>query len=274
MLRRRILTAAVLVPLVVAAVLLLPSTAVAAVFGLIAVLGARELARLGGIDGAAGGWGYAGGVALLLVAVGLLLDSSYLLWLLAAAVTWWLAVTLLLLLGRVAVTPRAGRQTRLLIGGALLLAACWVALVSLHRGAEQGPARLLFLLVLIWVADSAAYFSGRRWGRAKLAPLVSPGKTRAGLYGALVGAALCALVMHQLALLPTADWPALLGLCLLITVVSVGGDLWESLLKRRRGMKDSGALLPGHGGVLDRIDSLIAAAPVFALGVVLLEGPQ
>ena len=103
-----------------------------------------------------------------------------------------------------------------------------------------------------------------------MSPAVSPGKTLEGLYGALLGAVVCALVMATL-IMDSLEPMWLLALCLLTTVVSVAGDLAESLLKRQAGMKDSGSLLPGHGGVLDRIDSLIAAAPVFLLGLTLMR---
>jgi phosphatidate cytidylyltransferase len=272
MLRNRILTAAVLVPLVVAAVLWLPSFAIALLFGLVAALGGAELARLTGFAARGGDWWSAAVLGAAMLGCYPLLDTFYLPWLIAGAGAWWLATAVLLLLGRPDVRPRTARQPGLLVLGGLLLLACWAALVSLHQGGEQGPARLLFLLVLIWVADSAAYFTGRQWGRAKLAPAISPGKTRAGLYGALAGAALCGLVLHRLGLVPGAGWVGLVALCLVSTLISVAGDLWESLLKRRHGVKDSGSLLPGHGGVLDRIDSLIAAGPVFALGVALLAG--
>jgi phosphatidate cytidylyltransferase len=129
---------------------------------------------------------------------------------------------------------------------------------------------VLFLFVLIWMADSGAFFAGRAWGERKLAPAVSPGKTWTGAAGALGGAVICALVLDQLALL-SLSIASLVLLCLLVTIASIGGDLFESLLKRQAGVKDSGTLLPGHGGALDRIDSLIAAAPVFTVGLGMLE---
>jgi phosphatidate cytidylyltransferase len=126
---------------------------------------------------------------------------------------------------------------------------------------------------LIWLADSAAFFVGRRWGRHRLAPRVSPGKTWEGVCGALLAVPLVALPLAWLPVRAPATAPQLLALCACAVLASVVGDLFESQMKRRAGVKDSGALLPGHGGVLDRIDSLTAAAPLFYLGLNLL-GPR
>ncbi len=142
----------------------------------------------------------------------------------------------------------------------------WLAMASLH---QQNPELLLFLFVLVWVADIAAYFSGKKFGRNKLAEQLSPGKTREGVLGAMVGTFVFSLIgvwlwQEQL------EWGAavyMVILCVLSALISVVGDLFESLLKRNAGMKDSGFLIPGHGGVLDRIDSLLAASPGFALGL-------
>jgi len=149
-----------------------------------------------------------------------------------------------------------------------VLVPAWASLVVIHGVDPQGPRLLLFLMVLIWVADSFAYFAGRRWGRTKLAPVISPGKTREGVYGALAGAVLCGGGLVWL--MPQGNPLLLILFCLLIVLVSVVGDLFESLMKRQAGVKDSGSLLPGHGGMLDRIDSLTAAAPLFLLGLLLL----
>ncbi len=158
-----------------------------------------------------------------------------------------------------------------LVLGGLLLAGAWVAVVGLHR-ASEGPALVLFLFVLIWLADSGAYFAGRAFGRHKLSPAVSPGKTWEGAAGGLAGALLAALVLVLGGFAGALPLAAFVALSLLVALVSIGGDLWESRLKREAGVKDSGSLLPGHGGMLDRIDSLIAAAPVYALGVGLIRG--
>jgi phosphatidate cytidylyltransferase len=126
---------------------------------------------------------------------------------------------------------------------------------------------LLFFFVLIWLADSAAYFSGKKFGRNKLAEQLSPGKTREGLWGALIATFILSLIgVLQFGLSPISSVYFIM-LCLLTALISVVGDLYESLLKRNAGVKDSGFLIPGHGGVLDRIDSLLAAAPGFILGL-------
>lgn len=157
--------------------------------------------------------------------------------------------------------------------GVLVLGSAWVAMVALHgHPAANGPVLVSCLLVMIWAADSGAYFAGKRWGRRKLAMHISPGKTLEGLLAAfvagLLAALLCALLLLQMSLVKLALF---MLVCLVTIAMSVVGDLTESMIKRSGGVKDSGGLLPGHGGVLDRIDSLTAAAPVFFIGVLLLE---
>ncbi|RMG34660.1 MAG: phosphatidate cytidylyltransferase [Gammaproteobacteria bacterium] len=269
MLGLRILTALILVPLVVAGVLLASSPALGAAFGLFVVFGAREMARLGGLESLAWQWTYALGVGLLMWALFRGGDVVSARWLEVLASLFWVPTTLVLMALRRPLLPVTGIRWGVLLLGALQLGIAWVAVIDIHRAGEHGPSLLLYLLVLIWCADSGAYFAGRAFGRHKLSPRVSPGKTWEGVAGGLAAALLWAVAFHVASDAGPA-LSALLLLSLLTAVVSVGGDLWESLLKRQAGLKDSGVLLPGHGGVLDRIDSLIAAAPVFALGLGLL----
>lgn len=142
-----------------------------------------------------------------------------------------------------------------------------MGVVVLDAMTAHGPLLVLSLLLLIWGADIAAYFAGRRWGRAKLAPVLSPGKTWVGCYAALVTGGCVGLGVALWLGVELGQGLALVSICVLTAAVSIVGDLFESLLKRHRGLKDSGQLLPGHGGMLDRIDSMIAAAPVFTLGL-------
>ena len=272
MLKQRILTALVLVPLVVAAVLYLPSWAVSVVVGLIVALGVLEYARLGHIGRDWWLWGCLLATLLLLLIAYRVLENPMIIGVIVITALGWLGMTGVVFWGRpdVALEPRT--RPMVLLTGAFVLFVTWLSLVRLHRMEETGPELVMFLLVLIWSADTGAYFAGKRWGKHKLAPAISPGKTREGMYGALAAAAACAGLFAALGLIENVGFPTAFALCGVTTIVSIAGDLWESVHKRRRGVKDSGQLLPGHGGILDRIDSLIAASPVFAGGVWLLKG--
>ncbi len=272
MLKSRVITALLLAPLVFIAVLALPTIYFALVMAAITLMGALELARLGGLQQPLVVTAYMLLQGLALAWVYQLLDSQYLGWMIYTLAVWWVLVLIVLLSGRWAVKEKKGFKPLLLAGGILLLSGCWGALVDIHGMQAHGPKLVMFLFVLIWAADSGAYFSGRQWGRHKLAPAVSPGKTIEGVYGALAGAALCALALFYFDWLPGISLVQLLILCMACVLISVAGDLWESVLKRRQGVKDSGNLLPGHGGILDRIDSQIAAAPFFLAGLMLLGG--
>ncbi len=267
-LQSRILTALTLIPLTVAGVLYLSSAQFALVLGALWVLAAWEWSQLGGLQGQYRILFSASLLPLLWVLWVWIDLFPPILWL-GLLSLWWFGIAVLLL--RISTIPTDPKPAiRVLLSAVPVLAGAWLALVWLHR--QIGPEWVLFLLILIWTADSAAYFSGRRWGRARLAPSISPGKTWAGLYGALLGAGLIGFVplfWHH----PSLGFGVLFILLSMICAgVSILGDLFESFLKRRRGLKDSGQLLPGHGGLLDRIDSLLAAAPVFALGIYWLEG--
>ncbi len=146
----------------------------------------------------------------------------------------------------------------------LVLIPAWSSLITLQ---QFYPSLLLYLIFLIAIADSAAYFSGRSFGKTKLAPELSPGKTREGVLGGLAAATLWAILGAAFLGLPGSDWLFFIFLSMMVALMSVAGDLFESLLKREAGEKDSGSILPGHGGILDRIDGLLAALPLFTLGV-------
>ena len=184
--------------------------------------------------------------------------------LLVIGVAFWLGAVPLWLSGKVAASSR-----RIAAAGFIVLVTAWYALYLL----QVTPGRLLALLAIVWIADTAAYFVGRRFGRRKLAPRISPGKTWEGVAGAVAAVG----VYYVLLWLMIA--PAFLGdhrgadlaLVIAITALSVEGDLFESWMKRRAGVKDSGALLPGHGGVLDRIDGVVAVLPLAALTTVALN---
>jgi phosphatidate cytidylyltransferase len=263
MLRARVVTALVMLVVLGGVIFLLPPPAVAAAFGLIAALAAWEWAGLMRID-APGRVMYAGVIALFCWQTYILGESGFLLFWSAAAAFWLLAAVVWL------------RYRWTMVGndflgyalGLILIVAAWAALVSLHA---RGPWLLLAVMGTAWVADIAAYAAGRACGRHKLAPSISPGKTWEGVAGATIavlayGFALAASVG---ALAESSALRLLLAVLLLVllTAISVIGDLFESLVKRQAGVKDSSNLLPGHGGILDRIDSLLALLPVAALAL-------
>lgn len=268
-LRQRILTALVLGPPALAAVLALPTAWLGAVLGLVVLLGAWEWTCLAGLASTGHRLAYLGVMGLAALGAWQLHLGGWGRDLLAPVALGWAVLAFRLL--RVRATPRAqGLEPGLLIAGVPVLVAPWLAMLDLHALGPKGPALVLALLMLIWLADVAAYFAGRRWGRTKLAPVLSPGKTRVGGYAALIAGAVYGLGLAWVLRLSLGQGVILVLICLATVLVSVVGDLFESLLKRRRGLKDSGSLLPGHGGILDRIDSMTAAAPVFTLGLQML----
>lgn len=271
MLKQRVITASILAILVVWGVLALPEAWFGGLLAAIILLGAWEWGALAGFTARLARLAYC------ILILGLLLLSwhwrshSGFLWtvLLAAGLYWCLALGWL---GYYAGHPdRHDSQLVWALAGCLTLVAPWVALTALHSAPAFGPPYVLFLLFLIWIADTGAYFAGRRWGRRKLALHISPGKTWEGAFGAAAATLAFALIGAALFKLAAGQMLGFILLCMLTVVFSIAGDLFESMSKRQQGVKDSGSLLPGHGGILDRVDSLTAAAPVFALGLFWLQ---
>jgi phosphatidate cytidylyltransferase len=237
-------------------------------FGVVALVlilgGAWEWGGIIGLS-QAGRIGYCVGAAALVALLWPYSQSTALVWAGAGgAFLYWCYVVLWL--RRYSATPQV-RDSRLVwtLSGLGVLVVTWMALMGLRDSPGLGAPFVLFLVVLVWIADSGAFFAGRRWGRRKLAPSISPGKTWEGVYGAL-GATLVFSIVGSVALGIGGRWPLFILVSMVTVVFSVVGDLFESMVKRQWGVKDSGTVLPGHGGLLDRIDSLMAAAPIFLLG--------
>lgn len=265
MFKQRVVTAAILAPLALAAVFLLPLLPYSILMGLLVLTGAWEWSNLALYRRRQRAL-YVAGVSVVLLATSLFRESVETPVLMLSLGFWLFA------LFRVRAYPKTdgidSTASKLLIGLFVLLPA-WIAMVGL-KAHEAGTLLILLLFLLVWGADIGAYFSGKRFGRTKLIPQVSPGKTREGVYGGLAACALVGLGFSISLQLDAMATLSLLFLGVVIGAVSVLGDLLESMFKRERGIKDSGAILPGHGGILDRIDSLTAAAPIFLVGVNLL----
>jgi phosphatidate cytidylyltransferase len=262
-LRKRITTAATLIVLLLAVLFWLPAFATVALLTLVVLMGAWEWsAFVKWTDPRARGAFVALVAILLPVAWRVTRTPAGLEALLAAALLWWLVA-----LAWIVIAPRRVRPWSAALAGLLSLVPAWLALTRLRLETAHGAEWVLFALVLVWMADIGAYFCGRRFGRRRLAPSVSPGKTWEGALGGFAASGIVAVLGGAWFRLPLEQF---LVLCLAAVAFSIVGDLTESLLKRFAGMKDSGTLFPGHGGVMDRIDSVTGAAPVLLLGLTFL----
>lgn len=290
MLRQRIITASILAPLIVLAVFFLPVEYFTLLWGGIILIGAWEWSDLAGVKKPVSRILF---LALLAFSMAFfhywtvfleVLSQTFnfpeikkqtgiLEWVVVPAVIWWLLIMVLIRnAGHSMLKLEIKKRYKLLAGWFILLTA-WMFLARLRSfyGAEM----TMYFLLLIWSADIAAYFTGKKLGKTQLAPEISPGKTVEGFYGAMGAAFLCALCLGlylslmygSVALLTVLNFTVL---SLFTVMVSIYGDLFISLVKRNRGVKDSGSLLPGHGGLLDRVDSIIAAIPVFYGGIILI----
>jgi phosphatidate cytidylyltransferase len=261
-LRKRIITASVLAALLLGVLLWLPPVATVIVVTALVLAGAWEWSAFLRAS--------AGARAAYVILVALLLPVVWYVtampdgrnFILATAVLWWLVA-----LGWIIFAPRSVAPWSAGVAGVLALVPAWLALVRLRLDLAQGAQWVLFTLLLVWGADIGAYFAGRRFGHTRLAPDVSPGKTWEGVFGGFALSAIVAVAGSVWFGLPLY---AFLPLCLAVVGFSIVGDLTESLLKRFAGVKDSGTLFPGHGGVMDRIDSVTGAAPVLFFGLTIL----
>jgi phosphatidate cytidylyltransferase len=290
MLLQRIITALILVPLVVLAVIQLPLEYFSLLVGLITLLAAWEWTQLIGINSL-----FKRGLFLFLLILPMLwfqfwtqflelaaqiLDwpdirnySGALEWLVIAPVMFWILTMVLIRNAPEGVLKLEMKTRYKALIGWLVLLAMWMFLTRLR--AFYGAEITIYFLVLVWVADIAAYFAGKKFGKTKLAPEISPGKTVQGMYGALIAGAVWAIVFigynaysYGFTWMRVSDF---ILLSVLTVLISIYGDLFFSVVKRQRGVKDTGSILPGHGGILDRIDSLIAATPFFYAGRLLIE---
>lgn len=260
--KKRVTTAIVLAAILLAVILWLPPWGTQGLLTLVVLAGAWEWSAFLRVQS----------VALRITYVVLIGVLMWVAWdftanptgrdlVLRVALVWWLIA-----LGWVMFAPRLVSSWAAAVAGALALVPAWMALNRLVDF-DRGPEWVLFALILVWAADIGAFFVGRRFGRTRLAPNVSPGKTWEGVMGGAVASALVAAIGSAWFNIPLLRF---VPLCLAVVAFSIVGDLTESLLKRFAGMKDSGSLFPGHGGVMDRIDSVTGAAPILFFGLVAL----
>tara|TARA_R110002049_G_scaffold55481_3_gene153768 strand:+ start:305 stop:1135 length:831 start_codon:yes stop_codon:yes gene_type:complete len=264
-LKQRIITGLILAPLVLCGVFLLEPIHFSWFFAAILAIAAWEWANLSSLTTQVVRVTYALLIAALLFKV---VPHISVAWVLTVSVMWWIIATLLVM-----TYPDSSRYWKhpgvSVLLGLVVILPMWKALVFI-REATFTPIEsfnplllILYILLLVWAADVGAYFTGKAWGKSKLAPNVSPGKSWAGAWGGIAAAMLLGAVTSYLMGLSFSMSIQFLVITAITAMISIIGDLTESMFKRVRGIKDSSALLPGHGGVLDRIDSLLAAIPVF-----------
>ena len=262
-LRKRIITAVVLAVLFLAVLLWLPPIATVIVLTGLVLTGAWEWSAFLRAHLNVARAAYVVLVALLLAGAWYataLPDGLHVV--LLTALVWWLVA-----LAWIIFAPRSVAPWSAGLAGVMALVPAWLALVRLRLDLPHGAQWVLFTLLLVWSADIGAYFAGHRFGRTRLAPNVSPGKTWEGVLGGFALSAIVAVAGSAWFALPLYTF---VPLCLAAVGFSIVGDLTESLLKRFAGVKDSGTLFPGHGGVMDRIDSVTSAAPVLFFGLTIL----
>lgn len=271
MLKQRTLTALVLAPLAVAMLLLLPTATLALVIAAISLQALWEWTRLAGVTSNVARIAVIAANAGLLALLWAIRDEPLAWYVIGAGVAWWLLSLLWLRHFSYAAAPTRENAVLKLIAAEFAVLPAWLALTHLHGEGDHGRGWALLAVVLVWAADTGAYFAGKRFGTTKLAPRISPNKTRAGAYGALVVAGTVTVVASWLLGTRGTALIALLALSLVTVLASILGDLIESLLKRQANVKDSGTLFPGHGGLLDRVDSVFSAVPVFVAGKALID---
>lgn len=270
MLKIRILTALGIAGVAFVVLFVMPAGTFRLFMAVLLLVGSWEFSRLAALNTVSRG--------LLLTVQTILLSLALYHWsalaslslpLLSAACLSWCLMLLRLISFHSGAAPGLNYRMLSFFSALAAISFAWYALGWL-RDQATGEWLIMLLLFIIWAADIGAYFAGRSWGRHKLAPSISPGKTREGLLGGLVLALLVAqLLVFFSGMIAPPLW-ALLTIALVTTLVSAAGDLFVSIHKRTSGVKDSGQIFPGHGGVLDRFDSLLAGAPFFALGILLL----
>lgn len=271
MLKQRIITAAILIPLVIWSILY--ATAQGFTYGLAVVLfmATLEWNNFVSYKNKVSAWVFSVVVTSCFLYLEYLAELQFIQYAIYLSLVWWLLSLPLLFTFPFKSSHFLQQKSAKVIVGFVMLLSTFLALNLLRNSADYGSDYVIYLLVLIWVADSGAYFTGRAWGKHKLIPNVSPGKSWEGVAGAMIATFITALIAIDLLNISSTQSFLFIFVTLVTVVYSVVGDLSESMFKRMANMKDSGNILPGHGGILDRIDSLTSGLPVFIAGLWLME---
>lgn len=285
MLQLRVITASILAALLALAVFFLPPEYFSLLIAIITLGGAWEWSNLAGVKSLSKRLLFL--VSLLLPMLGVFFWTQFLElaatifdwpeirsysgileWLVVPPILFWLLIMFVIRNAPNELLQMSARPIYKLAVGWFVLQAVWMFYTRIK--AFYGAEMMMYFILLIWAADVSAYFVGRRFGKTKLSPEISPGKTMEGMYGALIAAVVCAITLSLIYGFDFMIASDFVLLSVLTVLISIYGDLFISVLKRQRGLKDTSSLLPGHGGILDRIDSVVAATPFFYAGVLLI----
>ncbi len=271
MLKQRLLTAAILMPLVIASILYLPTALTRLMLIIVVLLAAIEWFKIIGYNRKIQ-LIFAISILAFAMLIGLMLSASTMA--IIVFVLWGVILFVVCMFANKAISKGfllliLQPLPALVIASAVLTLFALTS-VQLHESGDTGPQYLLYVVVLVSLADSGGYFVGKRWGKTPLAVAISPNKTWEGAFGGLLLALAWAVFAYALDMAMLLTWQSWLILSFITVLIAMTGDLFESLFKRYYRVKDSGTLLPGHGGLLDRIDGLIAAVPIFTSGLFLL----
>ncbi len=272
MLKQRIITALLLLPIVILAILYLPTPAFSLLWLAGLNLAAWEWSALAKLNSLVSRVIYILVLDVVLVVLWFNLNTNAVtdMVILASAGFWVVVVVSLLfdLTHRMSGLSPAAYRTIGMVVGVFIIVPTWLALVLLH---QSQPSSVLLVFCLVWAADTGAYFAGRSFGKRKLAPSISPGKSWEGVIGGLLLSLVFVYGWSLMAEISKAEQASFIIIAMITVMVSIYGDLLESVFKRVSGIKDSGQLLPGHGGIMDRLDSITAAGPVFVAGYLIKE---
>lgn len=268
-LKQRIISAAVLIPLIVLSILFLPNRFFSLLTAVFVGVAALEWSKIIAFRQKYQKYFYVF-FAVIILCVSYFYRERFATCIILAGTLWWIcAMFMIVAYQKESLSLPADKLFKSIIG-ILILVPAWMSLVILHANIN-GPNLVLYLFVLIWLADIAAFFIGQKFGKHRLASKTSPAKSWEGVFGAIAFTSVMSFFYVKIG----EQQVAAAGLMLLgiITVIfSIIGDLTESMFKRIAGVKNSGVIIPGHGGIFDRIDSLTAAAPIYVTGLWLLQG--
>jgi phosphatidate cytidylyltransferase len=271
MLKQRVITSLILAPLIGWGIYSLPQNIFTYIMATVIAMGAWEWTKICHLESIYVRVLYLAGVIVIsLTVINLSTDPNVLNVSLLLINLWWVGVLFRLFQYRTIKLQTTSNYFNSTLAGYLTLGGCLITIVLLRE--RYTPHFVMALMFLVWGADTFAYFFGKNFGKTKLLPEISPGKTIEGLFGAFVGALIIGTVAGMLIGLNGMNLFYFILICLVTVLFSVVGDLHESLYKRKAQIKDSGSLLPGHGGIMDRIDSLTSAAPIYLSGLILLKG--